>query len=1169
MKDYIIRLLFKVDASGLKKQLQSISKEAARVGAAMAKSMNRAFKTVAKQGGDASKQVVKSLDNIDKKASQSAKKVGDISSKFSDLGKTLVSGLLGVGAASAINSTIKSFASLEVGLQKLQAAANLFGKDFNTIKNDLIEIRKEGVLSFETLNYTARQLLTPAFNMAEKDVGRFIEALRNIAATEGIYEDLDFAITSFVRGLQTGTAELLENLSPRIRAFIQTDAGGFAKVQKDQAARQKLFNEILESGAKAQEDYERLLGTTEFTTRKLNQSVLELRESIGEGLAPVFNELVTTLTGLTRGFTGLIETMTISQKSGVLVGTIFTALGFILTPLIVKVGGLTAAMAGLGATLAAFAPTLGIIAALGVGLGVLTSKFVESKQSLASLASEASKTASSIAKLEKEISSTKRLTDERELLKLKQKQFELEGKIVDKIKSQVLSTVELRSAVRLLGAEGVKVLQQNLIAEREVLRKKAERFFDVEGPATPFGRTRRGEFERFIGKEGVAALEKALTTGGQADIDLARGFIDKRFAGKGRQPEGLAFTLRQISLLLQQMSGTQAGINQAQRQIIGITDPAGGGGGGAVMGAGGSPLSMRQRLGLTLANQLIEIERSFNKSKEALQEFRKKALDPSTEEYKNLSRTLEGTGISNRRYLNKLEYELNIKTQLARNTAIVNDRFKELNKDLKETDESIARLSTTAGLVDSFSSALEELDGTLGGLLKSISGISGGISEVLKDLAESRRKSIDEGIKSGDIKSEDIDDFINSVATTKIIGAFIERFSLGVGIFGGVLSGLTSIFSSDVFAAPADDRLFIETIEIKDVGLKQLEILERQYELQRQLAEVESDYYQNNLKALDLIEQKTGVSQAQQRFDLAIAELARLQSGASVAQFERLSESERERLIEQARGVATQEGFESQIKNVKDIGIAAVGSQALLDELSKESPDLFKVFDLFTPELIERFPEIYDYIKRVRTARLTGTTIDDGSVGGVGGGGQVTLTPGFFNPGGAGPTTGTTQVIETTDGGTQSLLQAFFGSLSEGLLELQNVNDNSNQILNAINSAITYNNELTKKVADNTLQQVQARGFGAVDVSRGGLAFGRDFIPTAASLISNVGVPAQIGSLSVAAEANKTMDQKMLDSLQNQLIELKAQTNLLAQLTNTDARIVIANAQQAVKATGF
>jgi len=100
-----------------------------------------------------------------------------------------------------------------------------------------------------------------------------------------------------------------------------------------------------------------------------------------------------------------------------------------------------------------------------------------------------------------------------------------------------------------------------------------------------------------------------------------------------------------------------------------------------------------------------------------------------------------------------------------------------------------------------------------------------------------------------------------------------------------------------------------------------------------------------------------------------------------------------------------------------------------------------------------------------------------------------------------------------------------------------------------------------------TLQQVQPRGFSFLDVSRGGLQTALGFAPSrAVEMISGAGVPGQIGSLTVATEAMKTTEEKMLDTLDGQLSELKKQTDILSKLTGQDVTIAVLNAISAGRA---
>jgi len=107
----------------------------------------------------------------------------------------------------------------------------------------------------------------------------------------------------------------------------------------------------------------------------------------------------------------------------------------------------------------------------------------------------------------------------------------------------------------------------------------------------------------------------------------------------------------------------------------------------------------------------------------------------------------------------------------------------------------------------------------------------------------------------------------------------------------------------------------------------------------------------------------------------------------------------------------------------------------------------------------------------------------------------------------------------------------------------------------------------TTPTAPTTLQQVQPRGFSFLDISRGGLQTALGFAPSrAVEMISGAGVPGQIGSLTVATEAMKTTEEKMLDTLDGQLSELKKQTDILSKLTGQDVTIAVLNAISAGQA---
>jgi len=1088
MKEYIIRLLFKVDASGLKKQLQSISKEAAKVGAAMAKSMNRAFKTVAKEGGNASKQVVKSLDDIEKKTKTTNKRVKEIGSSFAQTAQVVAQAFAGVQVFRGISSSIDQFAKLESSLEKLKSATQIFGKDFSRIRTDLLAIRQDGVLSFETLAYTARQLLSPNINMASESVGEFVNALKTVAVVEGIYEDIDFAIQSFVRGLQTGTPELLENLSSDLRAFIQTEAGGFAKVQQDQAARQMVFNEILRKGTEQQEEYNRLLGTTASTFKILANDSKRVSESLGEAFAPVLKEIAEAFSGILEDIEIFLEKMTATEKAALVVGVAMGGLALIISgPLVLAVRGLIAAFIKLNVV------SGGVLIAIGTavtGLAYIISKSIaESRETFGGLAEELDKTKKRVKELKDELARNPNDKDIQEDIKdFLEKQLDLEEKILEKTRERVIAVGQVKSAVKSLGRAGAMNIAQRVSEEAFVARVEALKI--IQGTKLGTG------VEQFIGagrgEKGIAKLIEEGFTKAQANIirEVVQGIYQPTFPAKGRTVSSLSPEDRRIydaqqalapGVPMREFQKAFAKSEQQYRNVTNLIQQAfsglsqvlrgGGTDDGPRGGIGGMSSGLGRGLSLTFESRGVEGQRQLNETLASIEEF------ATSDGIKNLETQLAGTGVTAEEYLETLKEEAKIRYQISR---------------------------------------LDDLSSVFDGITSSLAKLKNGGVDAVKGLG----------------------------SLTKSIGELLpEKIGLQFGVAGsaiGLVGSLGGLFN-EILSGGAEERLLKEQekhraiLEQSENHLKTLasislerqkserETVDREIDSATRQAERDKVLLEGQFKGEELRKEQLKVDQ---QLNNEIAEILRLRGEKIGLSFG-----------DDGAALTTRQDVSMSIANQQEI--ARIGRQ-----FAQEMASIDVSFGS-NPAFFSGVRE--DVIKRVRSQISSLLTEEQKS--------SLEFLTG----------------VQGSETGLRNFFDIFEADFEKQEVTFNEQLDILNQLFDLETSNFEIQNDLLREVAENTsnLQKIQPRGFGAVDVSRGGLAFGRDFIPTAASLISNVGVPAQIGNLSVAAEANKTMDQKILDSLQNQLNELKVQTNLLAQLTNTDARIVIANAQQAVKATGF
>ena len=76
----------------------------------------------------------------------------------------------------------------------------------------------------------------------------FIDAAKRVGTFKGIMETTTESVESFIRGLITGSAELLENLNPALRGTIK-ELGGFEAIANNVEARQALINKVIADGA--------------------------------------------------------------------------------------------------------------------------------------------------------------------------------------------------------------------------------------------------------------------------------------------------------------------------------------------------------------------------------------------------------------------------------------------------------------------------------------------------------------------------------------------------------------------------------------------------------------------------------------------------------------------------------------------------------------------------------------------------------------------------------------------------------------------------------------------------------------------------------------------------------------------------------------------------------
>jgi hypothetical protein len=257
------------------------------------------------------------------------------------------------------------------------------------------------------------------FTEAAKKVGTFNNI---IGGPDGVSQ----SVQDFVKGLITGSAELLENLSPALRQVI-TRLGGYAKVAQDAATRQKLINIVIKQGNDLTSKYNEALKTGALQSAAFKNRTELLAKTVGDELRPAYDAVLGSLSGVVQGITDFIKNAASSTKTILAIAagaaTLATTLGTV--GIAAKALGITlkAALVGTGVGAAIIGITAAAIA--------LSEALAEDETQAELLREENEKQIKSIEKLEEKYISLARKTnltkdEQQELAKV---QDQLSGKV--------------------------------------------------------------------------------------------------------------------------------------------------------------------------------------------------------------------------------------------------------------------------------------------------------------------------------------------------------------------------------------------------------------------------------------------------------------------------------------------------------------------------------------------------------------------------------------------------------------------------------------------------------------------------------------------------------------------------------------------------------------------
>ncbi len=476
------------------------------------------------------------------------------------------------------------------------------------------------------------------------------------------------------------------------------------------------------------------------------------------------------------------------------------------------------------------------------------------------------------------------------------------------------------------------------------------------------------------------------------------------------------------------------------------------------------------------------------------------------------------------------------------------------SQEFAESSKELAEVAETTGktVFPTLIEALLDMAGRLDTAAYNVDTITGSI-EVLGDesaSASDKIRGLGEGLRG-------IGGILGQLGFTGA-SAGLGVASAGLGLIGAIGGLFESLFGSSENQESILDQ--------------QLELQRQQFALQKEQAGIEKKYFEDDLEIIRQRARIEGRDPSKEISSAIAAELTRLGFTGDIS-LESL-ELQRERVRQESESILQNKQLLQQAEVVQGLSQGTIGQRIVaIQDIARirEEAGLGRLTGDLGNIVNQTILELTALTQEGQAERIQ-QLLEQG----------VGLLPAL-----KAPTTLTTKPASTVTTTEAQKIRQDIAKKEQDLQELiieQNRGINRETEIQALQSDIDRLRTLlvlpekppetplevaavTAPTAPTTLQRVQPRGFSFLDISRGGLQTAFGFAPSrAVEMVSGAGVPSQIGSLTVATEAMKTTEEKMLDTLDGQLSELKKQTDILSKLTGQDVTIAVLNAISAGQA---
>ena len=268
---------------------------------------------------------------VNKALADTEKKGKETASNLSAAFGAVAGAIAGAKIFGAFKSALDEANKLEASLNRVESAARSFGQSTAKAKEAAIAMSKDGFLS---LNESAQAFSTTmALGLNLDQSKKFIDAAKDVASFGNTIGNASESVVSGLKGILTGSSELTENMSPKMKSLSMAFTVNKTKLGEAKAMN-ILYNETLKLQNSYLGDSQRYLDTAAAAQKRFTAATDSASAAIGKALQPAIKSLFNTLTGIVEGVTKFFTSLDGATQLVLVAGVAVASLSGVLVALL-------------------------------------------------------------------------------------------------------------------------------------------------------------------------------------------------------------------------------------------------------------------------------------------------------------------------------------------------------------------------------------------------------------------------------------------------------------------------------------------------------------------------------------------------------------------------------------------------------------------------------------------------------------------------------------------------------------------------------------------------------------------------------------------------------------------------------------------------------------------